>query len=364
MLKVAVIGSTGRGNYGHGLDAVWKTTPGCSVVAVADDNPNGLKEAIPRTGAAKGYTNYREMLEKERPDIVAICPRWTDQHREMALACAEHGAHMYMEKPFCRDLAEADEIIRACEMRHLKIAVAHIARYSPQLQVVKDLIAADEIGSLVEMRSRGKEDARGGAEDLWVLGSHVLDTLRAIAGDALTCQASLSEGDELATGKHVKPGPEGLGPLAGDRVEALFRFRSGVVGTFSSKRKAGGTPSRFGMRIYGTKGVIDMPSGYGIPAYMLKDAGWQAPTVDAKWQVITSQGVDKPETLKATGYDGGNPAVVKDLIEAIEQDRPPKCDMHAARATIEMIMAIFESHRLGKIVPLPLENRKHPLTYL
>ncbi len=68
--------------------------------------------------------------------------------------------------------------------------------------------------------------------------------------------------------------------------------------------------------------------------------------------------------MKATGYDGGNPAVVKDLIEAIEQDRQPKCDMHAARATIEMIMAIFESHRLGKIVPLPLENRKHPLTYL
>ncbi len=70
------------------------------MVAVADDNPSGLKEAIPRTGAAKGYANYREMLEKERPNIVAICPRWTDQHREMALACAEHGAHMYMEKPF------------------------------------------------------------------------------------------------------------------------------------------------------------------------------------------------------------------------------------------------------------------------
>lgn len=364
MFKVAVIGSTGRGNFGHGLDAVWKSTPGCSVVAVADDNPNGLKEAIPRTGAAKGYANYREMLEKERPDIVAICPRWTDQHREMALACAEHGAHMYMEKPFCRDLAEADEIIRACEMRHLKIAVAHIARYSPQLQVVKDLIAADEIGSLVEVRTRGKEDARGGAEDLWVLGSHVLDTLRAIAGNPLSCQATLSDGDELVTAKHVKPGPEGLGPLAGDRVEALFRFPAGLVGTFSSKRKAGGTPSRFGMRIYGTKGVIDMPSGYGLPAYMLKDSGWQAPTVNAKWQIVSSQGVDKPETLKATGYEGGNPAVVKDLIEAIEQDRQPKCDMHAARATIEMIMAIFESHRLGKIVPLPLENRKHPLTYM
>ena len=364
MFKVAVIGSTGRGNYGHGLDAVWKTLPECQVVAVADDNAAGLKEAIGRTGAAKGYADYREMLDQERPQIVAVCPRWTDQHRDMALACAEHGCHMYMEKPFCRDLVEADEIVQACEMRHLKLAVAHIARYSPQLAVVKQLIEDGEIGDLVEVRTRGKEDARGGAEDLWVLGSHVLDTLRAVAGDPLACQAMLVDKDEPVTARHVRPGNEGLGPLAGDRVEATFRFADGIVGTFSSKRNAAGNPSRFGMRIYGTRGVIDMASGYGLPAYLLKDSGWHSPTVDAKWQVISSAGIDKPETLKATGYAGGNPAVARDLMAAIEEDRQPKCSMLDARAVIEMIMAIFESHRLGKIVSLPLVNRRHPLSFL
>lgn len=364
MFKIAVIGSTGRGNYGHGLDAVWKGMPNCRVVGVADDDPNGLKEAIPRTGAAKGYANYRELLEKERPQIVAICPRWADQHRDIALACAEHGAHMYMEKPFCRDLTEADEIVKACEMRHLKLAVAHIARYSPQLKVVKQLIAAGEIGDLVEVRTRGKEDARGGGEDLWVLGSHVLDTLQAIAGDALSCQAMMLVGDELVTRHHIRPGNEGLGPLAGDRIEAQFRFANGVIGTFSSKRNASGSPSRFGMRIYGTKGVIDMASGYGLPAYLLKDSGWHAPANKVAWQTISSSGLDQPETLKETGYAGGNPAVAGDLIAAIEEDRQPKCGLHEARSTIEMIMAIFESHRLGKIVPLPLENRRHPLAFL
>lgn len=364
MIKVAVIGSTGRGNFGHGLDAVWKTLPECRVVAVADDNPAGLQPAIARTGAAKGYADYREMLDKERPQIVAICSRWPDQHRDMALACAEHGCHMYMEKPFCRDLTEADEIVRACEMRHLKLAVAHIARYSPQLAVVQKLIADGEIGDLVEVRTRGKEDRRGGGEDLWVLGSHVLDTLRAIAGDPLQCQAMLVQDDEPVTAKHVRPGNEALGPLAGDRVEATFRFPKGVIGSFSSKRDAAGTPSRFGMRIYGSKGVIDMASGYGIPAYILKDSGWHAPANDARWQTITSNGIDKPETLKATGYEGGNPAAARDLIAAIGEDREPKCGMQAARAVIEMIMAIFESHRLGKIVSLPLENRRHPLAFL
>ncbi|MGN6547443.1 MAG: Gfo/Idh/MocA family protein, partial [Aureliella sp.] len=254
MYKVAVIGSTGRGNYGHGLGDVWKTLPNCRVVGVADDNPAGLKEAVDRTGAAKGYNNYREMLERERPDIVAVCPRWPDQHRDMALACAEYGCHMYMEKPLCRDLVEADQIVQACEMRHLKLAVAHIAHYSPQLEMVKKVIADGEIGDLVEIRTRGKEDARGGGEDLWVLGSHVLETLRHVAGDPLSCQGLMLENDEPVARKHIRPGNEALGPLAGDCVQGLFRFRNELIGTFSSKRKAGGKPSRFGIRLYGTRG--------------------------------------------------------------------------------------------------------------
>ena len=48
--RVAVIGSTGQGNYGHGLDMVWKNLPHCDVVAVADDHPDGLANAKRRLG--------------------------------------------------------------------------------------------------------------------------------------------------------------------------------------------------------------------------------------------------------------------------------------------------------------------------
>jgi len=64
---------------------------------------------------------------------------------------------MCMEKPFCRTLEEADEIVRACEMRHIKLALAHISRYSPVLATVKKLIAAGEIGHMLEIRTRGKK---------------------------------------------------------------------------------------------------------------------------------------------------------------------------------------------------------------
>lgn len=362
--KVAIIGSSGRGDYGHGLDAVWQHFDDCDVVAVADQDAVGLQKAEARTGAAKGYRDYREMLDKERPQIVAVCPRWTDQHRDMVLACAESGCHMYMEKPFCRTLGEADEMIQACEMRHLKLAVAHISRYSPQLDVIRRLIQAGEIGDVLEIRARGKEDSRGGAEDLWVLGTHVLDLMRAFGGEPTSCFAILHQGGQRVTGEHVHPGNEGLGPLAGDRVDAMYRFQTGITGYFSSQKAAGGSPNRFGLRIYGSKGMIDHTSGFANPAFLLNDARWGLSRDAGAWKTITSAGIDQPEPITATGYDGGNPAAARDLIDAIEQDRQPKCSMYEARGAIEMVLAVFESHRLNAPVAMPLNCTGNPLNDL
>jgi predicted dehydrogenase len=294
-IKVAVIGSTGRGDYGHGLDVAWKAVPECEVVAVSDDDDAGRTKAQQRTGAARAYADYREMLDRERPTIAAVAPRWIDRHCDMALACAEYGCHMYVEKPFCRTMEEADEIVRACEMRHVKLALAHVSRYSPVFVMVKKLIAAGEIGDVLEIRTRGKEDQRGGAEDLWVLGSHVLDLMHAVAGSPTSCYATLEQDGRPVGKKDVRPGNEGLGPLAGNRAEALFRFPSGIVGYFSSRAKAGGNPSRFGMRVFGSKGVIDLPTGYGLPASLLQDPGWGSVGSSTKWRRVTSQGIDLPE---------------------------------------------------------------------
>src|SRR5690606_27797469 len=99
-LRAAVIGRTGHGDYGHGLDQVWLKVPEVQLVAVADDNTKGLSDAASRLKVKQAYSDYREMLDKVKPDIVSIAPRWLDKHYEMALACAERGIHIYMEKPF------------------------------------------------------------------------------------------------------------------------------------------------------------------------------------------------------------------------------------------------------------------------
>src|SRR6266581_1470486 len=155
--RVAVIGRTGRGNYGHGLDVVWRQLDNVQIVAVADDNEPGRAAAQKRLGAKNAYADFRDMLNKERPHIVSVADRHLDQHRDMVIACAEAGASIFLEKPLCRTLAEADEMIAACEKHHVKVAIAHQTRYSPRAERVKELIAAGKLGEILELRGRGKE---------------------------------------------------------------------------------------------------------------------------------------------------------------------------------------------------------------
>ncbi len=362
--RVAIIGSTGRGNYGHGLDTVWHEIPEAEVVAVADDNEVGLAAAVKKTGAPKGYGEYSLMLKTEKPDIVAIGPRWIDRHHEMVLACTDVGAHIYMEKPFCRTMAEADEMVKAVEATHVKLVIAHQSRYSPVLTAIQKMIAEDKLGKLLEIRARGKEDRRGGAEDLWVLGTHVLDLMRALAGDPRSCYARVTKEGRPVTKADVYPGNEGLGPLAGDGVSASYVFDNDVNGYFASFKNQAGDPRRFGLQIFGSKGVAELFTGYLVPGFYLAAAPWSPGRPNSDWVPITSNGPGKPEILKGSSLHAGNVAAVKDLIASIEEDREPLGNVYNAAGATEMIHAVFESHRQQGPVEFPLKNRQHALTML
>ena len=362
--RVAVIGRTGKGNYGHGLDRVWTEIPNASVVAVADENAAGRTRTAKLLKVKNAYADFRKMLDKEKLDIVTVAPRWIDQHHAMVMAALEHGCHVYMEKPFVRTLAEADDIVKAAEMRHLKLAIAHTNRYSPTREVVRRLISRGEVGDVLEYRARGKEDSRrGGGEDLWVLGTHMLDLMRSFAGDVRSCFARVTEKGQSIGKANVKSGNEGIGPLAGDGLNAVYVFKNNQTGYFGSHRGAGGRPSRFGIQIFGTKGVLEMTSGYNQTAYLLKDPAWSPGRTGGKWIPVSTAGIGKPAP-KGGSLHRGNVDAVNDLIKAIEKGRQPISNVYDARAATEMILAVFESHRLGAPAEFPLKNRKHPLQML
>src|SRR5947208_1671090 len=94
--RVAVIGRTGKGDYGHGLDVVWKALDNVEIVAVADDDEKGRAAAADRLGVKKTYADYRDLLDKEQPQIVSVAPRWLDAHRDMVVSCAKAGASILL----------------------------------------------------------------------------------------------------------------------------------------------------------------------------------------------------------------------------------------------------------------------------
>jgi len=361
--RVGVIGHTGRGNYGHGLDVVWLEIPGAEIVGVADADPAGLAAAVKRLGGPRGFADYREMLDAMKPDLVSICPRHLDQHHDMVMAAISSGVRgIYQEKPFCRTLLEADAMVAACEKHGVKLAIAHQTRYSQKLPVIWDVIKSGRLGRIVEFRARGKNDRRGGGEDLWVLGTHMLNLMGHFGGDPQWCFARVWQEGRPVTADDVEEGPEGIGPLAGDEVHAMYRLAGGLTGYFDSVRNTGGRPTRFGISIYGSKGIIELHDTGHLPAvHYLPDSSWSPGRSGKAWLPITSAGVDKPEPLENRGLHGGNVLAVKDLIAAVEEDRQPVSNVYEARAAVEMIAAVFESHRTGGAVEFPLETRENPL---
>ena len=354
-LTVGVIGHTGQGNYGHGEDTVWFKIPQTKIVAVADADPKGLADAAQRLGGVKAYADYKVMLAETKPDIAAICARHIHEHRDMIVAAVGAGVKgIYIEKPFVRTLAEADEIVKLCAGKGVRLAIAHRNRYHPVIDVVKQLVASGEIGELKEVRVRGKQDHRGGGLDLWVLGGHGFNLATLFTGAAISCEATILVEGRPATKADIRPGDEGVGLIVGDEIHARYETRSGIPLYFDSKK---GTPAKgtpFGARLIGTKGVISLQIDEE-PLAILERDGVKTP--------ITTAGIGKPEPIKDINQvNGGHHGAVRDLLAAIAEKRAPLCGPEAGRETVELTLAVFASFVAdGKKVALPLAGRAHPL---
>lgn len=360
--RAAVIGRTGRGNYGHNLDVAFAEEPKFALVALADENPMGRAMAAGRLGVENAYADFREMLDRERPEFVAVCPRWLDCHREMVIACAEAGVRgIFLEKPMAPSPADCDTMLDACNRSGTKIVMAFQTRVSPVFERIKTLVAEDAIGPVLELRGRGKEDHRGGGEDMMVLGSHIMDLFQAMLGDASWCFARVSEQGTPIGPEHVRDGAEGIGPLAGDRIDAVYGFNdSPALAHFATSRPEQ-PGDRFDFRIFGERGAIVMGFGWLPEAYLVRDPRWFASPGRSEWEPISSAGIGEPEPLTDGGLNAGNRQLVVDLVAAVEEDRSPIVSGVDGRGSIEMILATYASQRAGSPVSLPLSDRNHPL---
>ncbi len=356
--KGAIIGRTGGGNYGHGFDTIFQNIEKVSVEAIADVDPEGLKEAAKRSDAKRQYLDYQEMLAKEKPDIVSIGPRQPDCHKDMALAAIETGCHIYMEKPMTESVDEADAILKAAEQKGIKIGVGHVRRYSVEFRIIKALIEEGFAGTVLEVRVQGKQDSRVGGEDLIVLGTHDFDLMRFYFGDPYWCFASVTQNGEDITKEDIHQGREPI-TVGGDTIRAMYAFPQNIQCYWNSVKTGDHWNTRFANRdkwqfeIRGTKRIIIYQSGYGFayldspfPAHKKSGMEWKNLPQPNNWEI--------PHHEKHP---------ILNLIHAIENDTQPLCSGNDGRWTIEMVSAVYQSQKEKQRIPFPLQFRKNPLLH-
>ena len=351
--KAAIIGHTGRGDYGHGLEGIFNNRPNIEIVALADPDPNGRARTAAKIGAARTYADYGEMLAKERPQLVSIAMRQADQHHAIALAALSAGAHIYCEKPFTTAPVEADELRAEAEKRRLKIAVAHTMRMQPVIVQLKQAIAEGVLGDLVELRAFGKQDTRAGGEDMMVLGSHLFDLMRLFLGDPLDCSARV-----LWQGRDITPADrrlvtDNVGYVAGDQVFAQFAFRNGVNATFTSDAKLRETIGHWGIEIFGSKCAARINCDIAPNVFIRRSTPWKAEGRTDTWHPLDAALLKSPLPR--------NPGPVGDWLEAIAKDGEPECSGRNGAWAVEMVMAVYQSALSGQRVRFPLSSRAHPL---
>jgi len=247
------------------------------LVAVADEVPGRAEEAVGQFGFAVATRDWRDIAADPNVAAVSIAaPNFL--HREIGVAMARAGKHIWIEKPVGLSTADATAVAAAVQSAGVQSAVGFNYRNAPAVAAARELIAAGELGSITHARFRLFSDyaahpegalswrferERGGSGVLGDLASHGVDLARYLLGDIdslvsdtatfLTARARPTG----ATSGHVRAAGGELGPVENeDYVSSLLRFASGARGTLEASRVAVGEQNNYGFEIHGTKGAV------------------------------------------------------------------------------------------------------------
>ncbi len=373
MLKVGVIyDRSHKARGGHGTHQAFRGLP-VRTVALVDREQEGLREAQEKVGAERVYGDWREMMDRESPDIVVLGSRDPVDHWPPLLEAVRRGIHVLVEKPLCTTLEEADTLLALSKRSGSRICVAHLARYAVLFRTMKRMLDEGAIGTPLSVYGRGKEDERGGGEDMLVLGTHILDVMCWLFGkpEHLFAEVTVNGAPLKPTDRSATSEP--LGPVAGDNVFAHLHFPDGVRGFFESRKGIyqPGSQVRMGLTVVGTTGALSMrytngQVGEGERKLRLTRSTYP-PEDAAEYEEVplldddVIPGAD-PLVMDFIPYFSiNNRLAAWDLVQAIEEGREPRASAADATAVLEIIQGIYQSQLEGRRIDFPLTTRRHPL---
>lgn len=347
-MKYALIGC-GRISTNHVKAAINNKL---EIVGVCDIIPQKMQEILKKheleyNDNIHQYTNYKKLLEIERPDLVSIATE-SGNHAEIALYCIEKGVHVIIEKPMAMSIDDANKIINLAEEKNVKVSACHQNRFNVAVQELRKAVEAGRFGKISHgsihvrwNRNKGYYDQaswRGTwAQDGGALMNqciHGIDLLRWMMGD---------EVEEVygATRQQFHDYLE-----AEDVGMAVVKFKNGAIGTIEGTTNVYPKNLEETLYIFGENGTV-------------KIGGTSTNNIDV-WDFTdeTEEDAKNKGLAEATSnvYGNGHTSLFADVIDAIENDRKPYVDAVAGRNALEMILAIYKSQKTGQSVKIPLNQ--------
>jgi myo-inositol 2-dehydrogenase/D-chiro-inositol 1-dehydrogenase len=264
---------------------------GADVVSIFSQTEANAQAKAERFGIPHYTSDYPTLLARDDVEAVVITtPDYTHEH--LAIASAKAGKAIYLQKPMARNSRECLNIINAAQAAGVPLFVSFMHRYMVEVEKMQQLLAAEALGTVYEVRQRNatagadwagwfysKEKVGGGV--VLQLGVHGIDLLRFLFGEITRVKATtvlMKKERRLADGSVVRPDNE-------DTALAAYHFGSGAVATHEMTFNELAGTDRFRMEIYGEKGTAWLRSERGrlalyAPDFLGQD-GWFEPTLSA-----------------------------------------------------------------------------------
>ena len=351
-LKVGVIGCgrigslLGRDPYRRkpcthaGAFAESKNT---AVLCACDIDPDRLAQfRADWGGLGRLYLDYRELLAKEKPDIVSVAS-WTSTHKDIVIEAANCGVKgILCEKPIALTLADADEMISECDNNGVVLMVNHERRWDQRFLAAKQLIEDGVIGALRSIRGEmlcGIPDEQSWKSDLSLVGggpllhdgTHLFDLIRYFAGDVASTVGFVQRNTTL--------------PIE-DSATAMLTLKSGILASVEVGGRRG--YFYFSLEFWGAGGMIAV--GNGINDLWI---GAESSSFDG-FRELARQEFPLP-----TSYKSSYLSMAEDMVAVIAGKTQNRSSGEDGREALHIIWGIYESERLGNIiVDLPISQKE------
>jgi UDP-N-acetyl-2-amino-2-deoxyglucuronate dehydrogenase len=341
-------GIVGAGVIGEVHAEAVGLVPGARLAAVTDEAP-GRAKALAHAWDCAAEPDLAALLARDDVDVVCVCVP-SGLHAEVGVQAAAAGKHLVIEKPIDVTLDAADRLITAAQEAGVLVTVISQHRFDTGLDELRRLLDSGALGSLLLGEAstkwyrtqayydsaawRGTWAMDGGS--LMNQGVHYLDLLLWAMGPAAEVTAV------CATQAHQVE--------VEDTALALLKFASGAVGTVLSSTAAyPGFDQR--LEITGTNGTVIVEDGTITRRALASDAA------DFRRSAPDAAGPPAAGPAAAANPAGIDPsshaAQIADLLTAIENGREPAVTAASARATLQVMCAVYESARAGRRVAIP-----------